>query len=129
MSLCLSIYPLNSIYYIVGYFINLNYTLNWYINDWKIFIFRELHGKQITALASLLQKYLVVHAVGVCLSRTRFETRCAPAMGSNCCKGDAAGKPLVRSSSSIYNRYLWLAIISGQELYVVPWVLRLCGRT
>ncbi|XP_046976837.1 titin-like isoform X2 [Vanessa cardui] len=25
-------------------------------------------------------------------------------MGSNCCKGDAAGKPLVRSSSSIYNR-------------------------
>ncbi|CAH2035685.1 unnamed protein product, partial [Iphiclides podalirius] len=61
-------------------------------------------GKQVAALASPLPKYpFVVSAVRGRSSRTRSETRCAPAMGSNCCKGDAAGRP-VKSSSSIYSR-------------------------
>lgn len=51
------------------------------------------------------------------------ETRCAPVMGSNCCKGDAAGRP-IRSSSSIYSRYLWLALVLAQEYRGVPWLLR-----
>ncbi|XP_053624068.1 titin homolog isoform X6 [Plodia interpunctella] len=44
-------------------------------------------------------------------------------MGSNCCKGDAAGGP-IRSSSSIYSRYFWLAILIAQECRSVPWILR-----
>ncbi|CAH0401778.1 unnamed protein product [Chilo suppressalis] len=47
---------------------------------------------------------------------------CALTMGSNCCKGDAS-RPL-RSSSSIYSRYIWLLLVSLQELHDVPWVLR-----
>lgn len=106
------------------YFTHSLFTNNFGIH-WTEKYFISLNYKQETALAALLRKYLVVRAVRAWPSRTRFETRCAPAMGSNCCKGDAAGKPLVRSSSSIYNRYLWLAIIILQEYSSVPWVLRM----